>query len=205
MKKSKIWTADGFGVLSGIVLFLIMIPLGLFISAVPSYMLSTMVENEALGMAINVVVMAITLSFTLAVAMIIGFTVSHGLSWFWRILGIPEALSHMKSNNRPIDAYQRINFASFGGIGVALVLFFFKGAAPIYSLTTKVEHLFPRPIVLPLGFFWGDSFSVNVSHAYAVTTGFLGIGFLFVIAGIVIGSLLALGIKLLIKLLLIRN
>ncbi|HAR42166.1 MAG TPA: hypothetical protein DCS07_05980 [Bdellovibrionales bacterium] len=191
MKTTQLTLTDRLGIAYGTLLFFIMLPVTIFASALPAIMISNAISNKVLALALNLGVIGVGALMTLIFALVGGLALSYGLSWAGRKLQIQQAFSHVKSGATPIEASKRVNLGAMLGIGFGLLVFITKGEAPISSVTTRVEHLFPGPLTLSLG----NAFSLDVSHTYAAATGFLSVGFLFAIIGIVLGSLIFAGIE----------
>jgi len=194
MKATRLTLTDRLGIAYGTLLFFVMLPVTIFVSAIPAVVVSNTITNKVLALAINLTVIGVGGLLTLLFAMIAGLALSYTLSWAGRRLKILQAFSELKSGATPIEASKRVNLGAMIGMAAGLIAFVLKGEAPIASVTTRVEHLFPAPLVLSLG----DTFSFNVSHTYAAATGFLSVGSLFVIIGIAAGSLIFAGLEILI-------
>ena len=186
MKPATLSITDRLGIAYGTVLFLLMLPVSIFVSALPGMVISNAISNKVLALTLNLAVMGIGAVVTLVMALVSGLALSYGLTWFARKLHLPQMVSEVAKNQKPLEASKRINIGAMVGLSAAILLFLSTGESPIASVTTRVEHLFPGPLVLSLG----DLFSFDLSHTYAAATGFLSVGFLFAIFGIASGSLI---------------
>ena len=185
MKTSSLTLTDRLGLCYGTLAFLLMLPVTIFVSAIPTVIVQNSISNKVLALTINMGILAFGALMTFLVAMVVGLAASYGLSWLGRKLHVQQVYAEVAQGRRPLEASKRINIGAFVGIALALIVFVTKGDAPINSVASRVEHLFPGPLTLSLG----NLFSFDVSHTYAAATGFLSVGMLFAILGIAAGSL----------------
>jgi len=193
MKNKGLTLKDRLGMALGTGIFLLMLPVTIFVSSVPTLLISNAIPNKVLSLTLNMGFLAVGALMTFLVAMMLGLAGSYFLGWFGKLLNLGTVFAEVANRRRPIEACRKLNLGAFAGMAVAAVLFLTVGEAPIQSVTTRVEHLFPAPLILSLGEF----FSFNVSHTYAAATGFLSVGFLFAIVGIALGSLVMAGVEVL--------
>ena len=191
LEKKGLTLTDRLGLFYGTVMFLVMLPVTIFVSAIPAVVITNAISNKVIALTMNLGIMAMGGLVTLLVAFVSGLALSYGLSWVGRLLHVQQFFEEIARNHQPLEACRKINLGAFAGMILAGGLFLAKGETPIHTVTSRVEHLFPEPLVLSLG----SLFSFDLSHTYAATTGFLAVGFLFAIIGIAAGSLIVAAVE----------
>ncbi|MCM2278965.1 MAG: hypothetical protein NDJ89_12890 [Oligoflexia bacterium] len=187
MKSETLTLTDRMGIFYGVIFFFFMLPLSIFLGSIPSVILSDVIQNKVAALAAILAILGLDIVVTFFVGIILGLVFSYALSAFGRLLRIQQTVAAMLRSERLIEDSRKSNLGGLLGGGATLVAFFAQGQVPIHSVTRRVEHLFPAPLVLNLG----ETFRFDLSHMYAATTGFLAVGFLYAIAGIVLGTLVA--------------
>lgn len=189
MKTKGLNQRDRLGILFGTVLTFLMLPLSLMVAVIPAVSIADWVASPVLSLSIKLGFFAVAAIFTFIQAIIMGLAMSYFLGWIDGKLhfsvSVVNLLAKFKGDNIELEACQKTNYGALIGAAGALVLFIFGGGVPIHSLSKRVEHLFPGPLLMSLG----DVFRFDLSLVFAEATGFLAVGFLFAIVGIVLGSL----------------
>lgn len=189
MKKLGLVTKDRMGIFYGTIFFFFTLPLAVFIAAVPGVMVSNWFQMPVAVTSVRLAFFASAAVLAFIQSMIVGLMFSYFVSWGSNKIHLTQtiqsAIAHAKGEVLQIEEKKLSNYGAAAGALCALIVFLMHGNIPIRSLTTKVEHLFPEPLVMSLGSF----FSLNLSHLYAVATGYLAVGFLFAVVGIVTGTL----------------
>lgn len=189
MKPEGLNRKDRVGILIGTALTFLLLPISLMMAAIPAVIVADSVSSPVLALSIKLGFLGFAAILTFLQAVIAGLATSYFLSWIITGLHLRESLRHgvakFRNHSFEIEACQETNYGALIGGAGSLVPFVFWGATPIHSLTSRVEHLFPGPLMLSLG----NLFQFDLSQVYAAATGFLAVGFLFAIAGIVLGSL----------------
>ncbi|MGK5084184.1 hypothetical protein WDW37_12885 [Bdellovibrionota bacterium FG-1] len=187
---------DRMGLFVGTLLTFVMLPVSLFMAAVPATLFSEAIQTPVLALTVKLAILGAATVLTFFQGILLGLSVSYFAGWALRQLHIQETVSRvlavMTGKNLKLEACQKTNIGALIGAVGALALFVYQGNTPIHSLTKRVEHLFPGQLVISMG----GIFDFDLSHAYAAATGFLAVGFLFAIAGIVSGSLLSATVEL---------
>jgi hypothetical protein len=178
---------DKVGFFLGTIIFLFTLPLSFLLASIPIAMIGVQLSSSVASAAIGIGILGIIAVINLVFSMILGLAAGYGLCWSFRKLRVPELLRLAGANQIQIETQYYTRWGALAGGLVALLLFLTKGHVPLTIVTERVEHLFPAPLVLNLG----QLSALDLSHTYAVVTGFLTVGFLFSIAGIVLGSLTA--------------
>ncbi len=187
---------DRMGIFFGMGIFFFTLPVAIFVAAIPGVIVSDWFQSPVFALTIKLAFMACAAVLAFVQSVILGLAGSYFLSWGVDRLHLRQmmnqAIAAAKGETLHIETGKKSNYGAIVGAAAALVLFLVHGDFPIQSLTTKVEHLFPEPLVLSLG----SLYNLNLSHIYAATTGFLAVGFLFAVLGIVAGSLVNAAIEL---------
>ena len=196
MSTDKMNTKDRMGILLGTLLTFLFLPISLMLASIPAVMISGWIDSPVLALSTKLAILGIAAIMTFVQAVVLGLAISYLTSWAMSQLHVAESLRNIKirvsGNALELKTAQQTNHGALVGALAALVFFVSVGNVPIHSLTQRVEHLFPGQVMLSVG----TLFNFDLSHVYAAATGFLAVGFLFAIAGIVAGSLFSAAFKL---------
>lgn len=185
--EKKLTTTDKLGFFIGTILFLLMLPLTTLVSTLPVAFISQAIHNQVAILAVGILCVGIGAVITLVVSVIVGMIMSYTLREIDSYVGVKAFLNKVLKNQTQMETSRKVNIGALIGAVLGAVFFIIKGDIPVITITEKVEHLFPVPLLINLG----ENMSFNIAHVYAQVTGFFTIGFLFLIAGIVSGTIVA--------------
>ncbi|HLE12188.1 MAG: hypothetical protein A2504_13645 [Bdellovibrionales bacterium RIFOXYD12_FULL_39_22] len=176
---------DKMGIFIGTIIFLLIMPLTLLISSLPIAILKNIISNSVIIMFGGFFLMLIGGAVSLVMSLIFGIIISYTMNKIDKFINVSEFFFRLVRNDRPFQNSSFSNTGALIGGALSMIGLIIKGGEPIHTVTAKIEHLFPAPLILSLG----DIVTLNFAHGYAVATGFLTIGLLFLIAGVASGSI----------------
>ncbi len=184
--KESFSLTDKLGLFLGTIIFFLILPLTLLISSLPIGILQNMISNSVIIMFAGFFLLLIGGALSLVMSILSGIVITHSFKKLDKIINFAEFFLRLIKNDRPFQNSSFSNIGALIGGSLSMIALITQGKEPIEAITAKIEHLFPAPLILSLG----DMATLNFSHGYAVATGFLTIGLLFLIGGVASGSII---------------
>jgi len=182
----KIWAyIDKLGLFIGVVLSLFSFPLTSFVAVIPLATFSKYITNDLVLLTSGIFLVLVGGFLNLISSITIGVILSYCLRKVSALIHLTKYIESFHDEEHPVERSLFSKLGAFIGAGVGFFVFFTEGGLAVSTVAQRVENLFPFPIIL----YYGEQQTINISHIYSMLTGFLTIGFLCIIIGIVLGSL----------------